>query len=329
MATVLHFADSRAGGCGATIKLPSGDPCFLSIARSSVLVKKSRFGFMGSILYRESNVYKSARTAMALAYLFPEDKTPAGITNPILRSFFNALLHCDSPAEISILLNEAVQRAERKAGCALEEIPREDFPSWATPNGVQPTPEVATSTVAPPEVSIERLMLALDKVAEEFLSAVGAIPSVKAANEYMRLPGFLEQPAMTAAFMVVALVAAKKYETFFGSQFYANFRDMASKRMITVLADTYVRDLGENLARRRAYSIVDQELSRCHHAVSEAIHNFIDDEPYPLNSVFTVINNRLQLAHKQDAAGQFSPADIEQNYRPIFTKLAEVAGSLV
>ena len=66
---------------------------------------------------------------------------------------------------------------------------------------------------------------------------------------------------MTAAFMAVALVAAKKYETFFGSQLYANFRDTASKRMITVLAEPYVKDLGQDLARRRSYSIVDQELS--------------------------------------------------------------------
>jgi hypothetical protein len=177
--------------------------------------------------------------------------------------------------------------------------------------------------------SIGRLMRALDKVAEEFMNTVGAIPSVKAANEYMQLHGFLEEPAMTAAFMVVTLVAAKKYKTFFNSQLCANFRDAASERMITVLAEPRVKDLGQDRARRYAYSIADQELSRCHHAVHEAIHSFIDDRPYPLNSVFTVVNNRLRLAYKRDAAGQFSPADIEQNYRPIFTKLAQIAGSLV
>lgn len=53
------------------------------------------------------------------------------------------------------------------------------------------------ATIAPQVPSIERLMLALDKVAEEFSNIVGAIRSVKAANEYMRLPGFLEEPAMS------------------------------------------------------------------------------------------------------------------------------------
>ena len=110
MATILHF---RAKGVGATVRLPSGEPCFLSIAQSSVLVKKSRFGFLGSVLYREPDPYKSARTAMALAYLYPDDKTPADITNPILRSFFNTLLHCENAAEVCVTLNEAVRRAEQ------------------------------------------------------------------------------------------------------------------------------------------------------------------------------------------------------------------------
>jgi hypothetical protein len=177
--------------------------------------------------------------------------------------------------------------------------------------------------------SMERLMLALEKVVEEFLRTVGAIPSVKAANEYMRLSGYLEEPAMTTAFMTVALVASKKYEAFFGSQAYREFRSAAAERMADLLKEAYARDLGQDGAGRKAFAIADVELSRCKDAVSRAIHNFIDDKPYPLNPVFSIINNRLRLAYKKDAAGQFSPADIEQNYRSIFTTLVDVAGAIV
>ena len=336
MATIRHFADSRAKGVGATVRLPSGEPCFLSIAQSSVLVKKSRFGFLGSVLYREPDPYKSARTAMALAYLYPDDKTPANITtNTVLRSFFNALLHCENAAEVCVTLNEAVRRAEQWAGCALDEIPGEKFPTWAFPGGSRrPAPTTTPSRpqpskAAPRAPSMERLMLALERVAEEFLRTVGAIPSVKAANEHMQLPGYLEEPAMTAAFMTVALVASKKYQAFFGSQGYGEFRRAASERMAAVLTEAYAGDLGESGARRKAFSIADVELSRCQDAVTQAIHNFIDAKSYPLNPVFCIINNRLHLAYKLDAAGQFSPADIEQNYRSIFTKLSKVAGAIV
>jgi hypothetical protein len=130
MTKILYFAEGR-GGRGATVKLPSGEPCLLSIAQSSVLVKKSRFGILGPVLYREPDIYKSASTAMALTYLLRDDRTPGGISDPVLKAYFNALLHSSSAAELCLLLNEAVARAERQAGCPLREIPRNAFPAWA------------------------------------------------------------------------------------------------------------------------------------------------------------------------------------------------------
>src|SRR5271169_5701303 len=50
---ILHFADSKRGGCGATVRLETGEPCWLSIAQSGVMVKKSRFGLFGAVLYSE------------------------------------------------------------------------------------------------------------------------------------------------------------------------------------------------------------------------------------------------------------------------------------
>src|SRR5689334_2011333 len=93
---ILFFGDSKTRGCGATVMLASGEPCLLSIAQSGISVKKSRHGLFGATLYNEKNVYTNAQRTGALAYLFPDKLFPNGVTNPNLRAFFNAILHCQS-----------------------------------------------------------------------------------------------------------------------------------------------------------------------------------------------------------------------------------------
>jgi hypothetical protein len=131
--TILFFADSPARGCGATVRLASGEPCMMSIAQSGILVKKSRYGLFGVVLYSEKNAYVNAQRIGALAYLFPERRFPDGISHPALRAFLNAILHCGSAAEVCITLNEAVKQAEQKAGCTLDNIPAWEIPNWALP----------------------------------------------------------------------------------------------------------------------------------------------------------------------------------------------------
>jgi hypothetical protein len=130
---ILYFANSKRGGCGATVRLKSGEPCWLSIAQSGVLVKKSRHGILGAILYHEKVVYKNSLCGIALSYLFPEKRFPDGVTDPNLRSFLNAILHCRSASEVTTTLNEAIENAEKKAGCPLKQLSMHDFPSWAWP----------------------------------------------------------------------------------------------------------------------------------------------------------------------------------------------------
>jgi hypothetical protein len=130
---ILYFADSKRRGCGATVRLESGEPCLLSIAQSGVLVKKSRYGIFGAILYNEKTVYTNSLCGIALAYLFPEKLFPDGVVNPNLRSFLNAILHCHSASEVCSTLNEAIETAEKKAGRRLKELSMCDLPSWAWP----------------------------------------------------------------------------------------------------------------------------------------------------------------------------------------------------
>ena len=105
MTRILDFSETV--GCGATFMLDSGEPCVLSVAQTGVRVRKSRYGFMGPILYDERNVYRAAQTGIALDSIFPERKIPIPISNPLLRAFANAIWHCANAADVARTLNEA------------------------------------------------------------------------------------------------------------------------------------------------------------------------------------------------------------------------------
>ncbi len=122
---------SETAGCGATIKLDNGEVVWVSIARIGVLVRHRDMSggffktflnsFLGATLYNEKNVYKGAQAAIALRLEFPElaPELPR-FKNPVLSSFANAIWHCKSAAEVSIVLNEAAAKlpAEEMADAA-------------------------------------------------------------------------------------------------------------------------------------------------------------------------------------------------------------------
>lgn len=127
---ILNLADNSKWGCGATVRFPSGEPCMLSIAQSSIIVKKSRLGILGAILYKEKDTYKNVRCSVALSYLFPNRLVPTEIMDPNLCAFLNAILHCKNATQVCTELNGAVAKAEAKAGGPIEKIPTTDFPNW-------------------------------------------------------------------------------------------------------------------------------------------------------------------------------------------------------
>ncbi len=125
-----YSSDSRTGGRGITVRFENGEPYILSIAQSGVRVRKTRDGFFGPTLYEEKVVYNSARTALALAYLYQDYLLPPGFNDPVLRAFANAIMHCGNCSEVSAVLNEAVARAEKRAGRSLEDLTHGDFGLW-------------------------------------------------------------------------------------------------------------------------------------------------------------------------------------------------------
>ena len=109
MTTLTRFMDHDRRGRWANLIMDNGDPCWIGIAQTGVLVKKSRVGILGAKLYDQKNLYEAAKTARALASLYPDNLTPAEMLNPVLVAFVNAVLHCRDLAEVARVLNEAVE----------------------------------------------------------------------------------------------------------------------------------------------------------------------------------------------------------------------------
>lgn len=118
---------ARQGRPWGTVRFANGEPVTVSFSRfSGMRVRKSRFGFFGPTLYEQRDTYIAARTGIVLSHLYPDRKFPAEVSDLNLRSYLNAILHCESAAEVSRVLHQA------------EEVrPTDDLaeglPDWARP----------------------------------------------------------------------------------------------------------------------------------------------------------------------------------------------------
>ena len=118
----LVYSNEKRGQ-GVTIELDSKETVVCSIAQMGVLVflynTKSLIGsilsnFWGARLYKQSDVYKNARTVHGLSLLYP-DQAPElqHLKNPALAMFANAIWHCGSAAEVCTVLNEAAAKVSK------------------------------------------------------------------------------------------------------------------------------------------------------------------------------------------------------------------------
>ena len=103
---LVHYGDTDRH-CWSRVDLATGEPLYISIAASGVVVKRSHFGLFGAKLYDE-NMYKAAVTAKALDAQIENYSTPAGMKNPALRAFTQAALNSKSAAEFLSRLREAL-----------------------------------------------------------------------------------------------------------------------------------------------------------------------------------------------------------------------------
>jgi len=117
MGKLIKYWDDETS-CWSRVNLVNGDPIRISVTQASVMVQKSRWGFLGTKLYHETNVGKIKLTAAVLHLNISQYITPKEMTNPLLRVFTQVALECNSAAELSIRLNmlHSSERTSDKRG---------------------------------------------------------------------------------------------------------------------------------------------------------------------------------------------------------------------
>ena len=102
MTTLKDFTDDGRG-CFANVRMDNDDPCWISVASSGVIVKKSKLGLLGEKLY---SCQQPGKLVVILMENYPDSLTPPGMTNPVLKPITNAVLHCSNLDEVKKILNQ-------------------------------------------------------------------------------------------------------------------------------------------------------------------------------------------------------------------------------
>ena len=109
MSKLLRFADSEVQ-CWSRVDLPSGQPIFISIARTGLVVKVSRTGLFGSILFRETEVARLASIMQVLSQsILEHPELPQEMRNLTLRLVTSAALQAENAASLGASLAQGRQ----------------------------------------------------------------------------------------------------------------------------------------------------------------------------------------------------------------------------
>ena len=94
MTELKLFSDDVIKGKWARFVMADGNPCFLAIGPRSIVIKKSKTGIIGRRLIEVRELSVIEQIIQFLEKQFPQDLTPAEMTNRILKPLVNAVLHC-------------------------------------------------------------------------------------------------------------------------------------------------------------------------------------------------------------------------------------------
>ena len=88
----------------------NGDPVWIGIAQTGVVIKKSKVGLFGPKLFVSRDIYHAAKTAEVLDGQFDNNFIPEGysFSNPVLKALVKACMSCSRIEEFTLLVNEAV-----------------------------------------------------------------------------------------------------------------------------------------------------------------------------------------------------------------------------
>ena len=102
MTEMVRFVDNYRM-CWSRVDLHDRNPIWISVARSGIVVKRSRIGMFGEKLFNQ-NAEKSSWMCRSISKQVTDDITPIDMCNPSLTVFTNGILHCQALDEVRQLL---------------------------------------------------------------------------------------------------------------------------------------------------------------------------------------------------------------------------------
>jgi len=111
MGKLIRFKDTNVQ-CWSRVDCSNGDPIYISIARSSVKIKKSNLGIMGAMLYIEKDMDKVTKLGVQLMSTLNEFNTPENMENIPLKVFTQLALESETIEELC----SRISVAEKEAG---------------------------------------------------------------------------------------------------------------------------------------------------------------------------------------------------------------------
>mgnify|MGYP001054430869 CR=1 FL=1 len=106
MSKVVAFSHPPKIGHWSRVLMNSGEPCWISIAKDGVLIKKSKIGLFGKIIFKQGPIEEIYAKLGLLDKKFTKDFCPDDMKSLILKSFTNAALCCKNLEELENILSE-------------------------------------------------------------------------------------------------------------------------------------------------------------------------------------------------------------------------------
>ena len=83
--------------------MDSGEHCYISVARTGLLIKESRMGIFGRTVFRVDDINECAYLAQSLSDCLWEDLTPPTMVHPVLKMVTNEVLHFEALSDIPVI----------------------------------------------------------------------------------------------------------------------------------------------------------------------------------------------------------------------------------
>lgn len=116
MAKLIRFIDNGSTGCWSRIDLESGENCYISVARTGLIIKQSKLGIFGRVVFRVDDVDELAYLAMSLSEVSYDDLTPQEMTNPVLKVITNEIMHYGGLSDIPVMFNSHLDQYKASQG---------------------------------------------------------------------------------------------------------------------------------------------------------------------------------------------------------------------